>query len=159
MVAPSKTSLSGLLMAAVVGSSGCGADWTAAEDQCTDPLIYSLSTSPDKAYISDSVIITTYLQTTCFSVPVLTFPDYDSSVLSSFSGYESEPFALAGVEGIVLERITDEDLVYATQALPMDSFAPGYLRYSLTVYGGIATLDKKDTLNNYMTLLSADTGE
>ncbi len=154
----SNVSLTGLVLAAALGSSGCSARWEADETQCSDPFIYDLIASPDEVYTSDSVVISTYLYNTCASVPVLTFPDYDPSVASSLPGYEIEPYGL-DVEGIVLERIDDEKLVYATDALPLASFTPGYLRYSVTVYGGFSLLDNKDTLGSSITLLAADTGE
>ena len=161
MITPSKTSLSGLVMAVALSSSGCDSEWTGDEDQCTTPFIYDITASPEEAYTSDSLVVTAYLENTCASVPILTFPDYDSSVFSSFPGYEVEPSGLEGVEGIVLERTTHEGLVYATGALPLASFPPGDLLYSVTTYGGLAAFDPdtKDTLSRYVTLLSADTGE
>ena len=151
----SNLSLTGLVLAAALSSSGCGSTWKVDSDQCYGPFIYDLNASPEEAYTSDSVVISLYLHNTCASVPILTFPEYDSSVVSSLPGYEVEPLGIEGAEGVVLERTDDEDLVFATDALPLASFTPGYLRYSLTVYGGWATLDKRDTLSDYITLLAA----
>lgn len=151
---------SGLAVAAVVATPGCGYTWTAYEAQCKAPFIYSLTATPEEAYTSDSVTIIASLKNMCASVPVLTFLDYNTSVISPLPGYTSEINGLDGVDGIVLQQTDDEGFMYATEALPLDSFAPGYLRYSLTVYGGFAFLDvdRKDTLNNYISLRS-DAGE
>ena len=154
----SNTSLTGLVLAAALSSSGCGSTWVVDESQCNTPFIYSLTASLVQAHPTDSVVISTHLYNVCPSVPVLTFLDYDSSVVSSLPGYEIEPYGL-DVEGIVLELIDDEELVYATGALPLASFTPGHLRYSVTVYGGFATFDNKDTLGSSITLLAADAGE
>ncbi|MBI5003251.1 hypothetical protein HZC31_07745 [Candidatus Woesearchaeota archaeon] len=154
----SNASLTGLVLAAALSSSGCGSTWKVDSDQCHDPFIYNLNASPEEAYTSDSVVISVSLYNTCPSVPILTFPDYDPPIVSSLPGYQVEPYGLH-IEGIVLERSNGEDLVFATGALPLASFTPGYLRYSLTVYGGFGILDNKDTLDSSITLLAADTGE
>ncbi len=156
----SLSSLTALVLATALSSSGCGSRWTPDENQCKNPFIYDLIATPEEAYTSDAVTFTAYLHNTCASVAVLAFPDYDSSVVSSLPGYEVEPFGLEGVEGVVLDWAGDEtSLIYASEPLPMNAFNPGNLHYSLTVYGGLAIIDKKDTLNDYITLLSADTGE
>ena len=156
----SKISLTGLVLATAL-TSGCGSRWVEDETQCSNPLIYDLVASPDEAYTTDSVVITTYIEEKCPSAPILTFPDYNSSIISSLSGYEVEPFGLADVEGIVLDSVDDDSsFVYASEPLPMISFSPCFLRYSVTAYNGFTLhAGRKDTLNDYITLLVADTGQ
>lgn len=149
----STVSLQGLIVTAALSSSGCSSHWTAEESQCEKPFIYSLTASPEEVYGTDAVVMSASVYNRCLSLPVLTFPEYDASVTAALPGYQREPSGLAGVEGVVLEP-TDEPFVYATQALPLDSFTPGYLRYSLTVYGGVALFDKIDAVNSYLTILS-----
>ena len=79
--------------------------------------------------------------------------------LSFLPGYEVEPSEIQDVEGIILERTDSEGLAYATQPLPIEtvigtSAVPLFLDYSVTVYGGYFSFEKKDTLDDFITILS-----
>ncbi|MBI5003252.1 hypothetical protein HZC31_07750 [Candidatus Woesearchaeota archaeon] len=154
MTRVSTMSLTGILLTTPLATSGCFPNLLD-ESTCTTPLIYSLIASPAEAAITDSVIVSVSVYNNCSSVPVLTFPHYG---VSSLPGYEVEPSEIQDVEGIVFERTDDENLVFATQPLPIEavigsSAVPLFIDYSVTVYGGFFTFDKQDTLGDYITIL------
>ncbi len=154
MARVSTVSLAGILLTTPLYASGCFPNLLD-ESTCTTPFIYSLLASPAKAAVEESVTVSVSVYNNCSSVPVLTFPGYD---ISSLPDYEVEPSKIQNVEGIVLEKTDSEGLAYATQPLPIEavigsSAAPLFLDYSVTVYGGYFTFDKKDTLDDFITIL------
>ena len=153
-----RTSITGLVFAANLFSPACTPIVVDFYTICYTPLIEKSDAAPAEAYVSDSVTITTslYSPNSCISSTYTTviFPDDASVDITAFPGYDTS------LEGVLLTPTNDTNpLTYTTSSLPLTSFSSGSVLYRVTAVSGYPAEDHSSTLDNYFTVLSADTAD